>query len=239
LPRALAAAARVIAPSRYTRARLLDTCDIDPAIVDVVPNGVGPMFRPGEASAAVLERLGVQRPYVLNVGTLQPRKNLVAALGAFGGVVAEGAPHTLVVAGARGWRDEAVLAALRQPAARARVHVLGRVSDEDLVELYQGADCLLFPSLYEGFGLPVLEAMACGTPVICADRTSLPEVAGEAGVLVDPDDPAAFAAELRELLGSPARRQELAAAGIRRARQFTWQRAAELTVAAYRRALGR
>jgi len=238
LPRALAAAARVIAPSRYTRARLLDTCDIDPAIVDVVPNGVGPMFRPGEASAAVLERLGVQRPYVLNVGTLQPRKNLVAALGAFGRVVTDGASHTLVVAGARGWRDEAVVAALREPATRARVHVLGRVSDEDLVELYRGADCLLFPSLYEGFGLPVLEAMACGTPVICADRTSLPEVAGEAGVLVDPEDPAAFATELRELLASPARRQELAAAGIRRARQFTWHRAAELTVAAYRRALG-
>jgi len=238
LPRALAAAARVIVPSGYTRARLLDTCDVDPAIVDIAPNGVGPMFRPAEASATVLDRLGVERPYVLSVGTLQPRKNLVTALDAFARVVTDGAPHTLVVAGARGWRDEAVLAALRRPAARARVHVLGRVTDEELVELYRGADCLLFPSLYEGFGLPVLEAMACGTPVICANRTSLPEVAGDAAVLVDPDDATAFAAALAEVLSSPARHAALAEAGLARAREFSWRRCADLTVAAYRRALG-
>ena len=112
------------------------------------------------------------------------------------------------------------------------------MTDEQLVELYRGADCLLFPSLYEGFGFPVLEAMACGTPVVCANRTSLPEVAGDAAVLVDPDDTAAFAAALAEVLSSPARRAELATAGLARAREFSWRRCADLTVAVYRRAVG-
>jgi len=234
LPRALAAASNVIVPSHYTRERLVAKCRIDPWLVDVVPYGVGPAFAAGRVDPAALEGLGVTSPYVLTVGTLQPRKNIPAALAAFERATAEGFPHTLVVAGARGWRDEAVAGMLREP----RIRLLGAVTDEQLVELYRGADCLLFPSLYEGFGFPVLEAMACGTPVVCANRTSLPEVAGDAAVLVDPDDTAAFATELRELLASPARRHELAEAGIRRASQFTWHRAAELTVAAYRRALG-
>jgi alpha-1,3-rhamnosyl/mannosyltransferase len=139
------------------------------------------------------------------------------------------------VAGARGWRDDAVAEMLRKP----RIRVLGSVPDEQLVELYRGAECLLFPSLYEGFGFPVLEAMACGTPVVCANRTSLPEIAGEAAVLVDPDDTHAFAAALAELLSSDARREELAAAGLDRVREFTWRRCADLTVGVYRRARDR
>lgn len=234
LPRAAAAAARVIVPSHYTRERLLATCRVGPGRVDVAPWGVAPAFAPGAADAAALERLGVERPYVLAVGTLQPRKNLPAAIAACERATAEGFPHTLVVAGARGWRDEAVAEMLGQP----HIRVLGGVTDGELVELYRGADCLLFPSLYEGFGLPVLEAMACGTPVVCANRTSLPEVAGDAAVLVDPEDTAAFAAALAEVLSSPARRRELAAAGLARAREFSWDRCADLTVAAYRRALG-
>jgi glycosyltransferase involved in cell wall biosynthesis len=233
LPRALAAAARVIVPSQYTLERVLATCRVDAAKVDVVPYGVGSIFAPGPPDWAALERLGVESPYVLAVGTLQPRKNIPAAVAAFERVTAEGSPHGLVVAGPRGWRDDALAGMLRKP----RIHLLGAVTDEQLVELYRGADCLVFPSLYEGFGFPVLEAMACGTPVVCADRTSLPEVAGEAAVLVDPDDTAAFAAALAEVLSSPARRAELADAGIARAREFSWRRCADLTVAAYRRAL--
>ena len=238
LPRALAAAARVIVPSRYTRERVVATCSVDPTKVDVVPHGVASVFTPGEPNAAALDRIGADRPYVLTVGTLQPRKNLAAALAAFERVVSQGFPHMLVVAGARGWRDDAVVDMLREPSVRARVRVLGGVTDEELVELYRGADCLLFPSLYEGFGFPALEAMACGTPTICASRTSLPEVAGDAAVLIDPDDADAFAAALAEVLSSTARREELAAAGLARAREFSWERCADLTVAAYRRALG-
>jgi glycosyltransferase involved in cell wall biosynthesis len=236
LPRALAIAARVIVPSEYTRERLRVTLDVDPARVDVVPYGVGPAFTPGTADSAALERLGVEGRYVLTVGTLQPRKNLQAALAAFERTTAEGLPHTLVVAGARGWRDEALVELLGKPSLSGRVRVLGEVADEQLVELYRGAECLVFPSLYEGFGFPALEAMACGTPVVCANRTSLPEVAGDAAVLVDPDETAAFAAALAEVLSSSARRAELAAAGIARADEFSWSRCADLTVAAYRRA---
>jgi alpha-1,3-rhamnosyl/mannosyltransferase len=238
LPRALKAAARVIVPSGHTRERVLATCRVDPAEVDVVPYGVAPMFTSGAADAEALARLGVEGRYVLAVGTLQPRKNLPAALAAFERATADDSRHSLVVAGPRGWRDDSVVAMLEQPRVRERIRVLGGVTDEQLVELYRGADCLLFPSLYEGFGFPVLEAMACGTPVVCADRTSLPEVAGDAAVLVDPDDTDAFAAAVREVLASPARREDLAAAGLARAREFSWSRCADLTVAAYRRALG-
>ena len=236
LPRALQRAARVLAPSRYTRDRLVETCNVDPAVVEIVPYGVSERFGPGPASAAALNSLGVRAPYVLAVGTLQPRKNLVAAVRAFERLATEGAPHALVIAGARGWRDEAFLDALQQPAVRERVLVLGKVPDEDLVALYQGAECLVFPSLYEGFGFPALEAMACGTPVVCANRTSLPEVVGDAAVTVDPEDPDALRAALDELLASATRRQELAAAGLARAAEFTWERSAELTVGAYGRA---
>jgi alpha-1,3-rhamnosyl/mannosyltransferase len=234
LPRALGAAANVIVPSDYTRERLLAQCDVDPWRVEVVPYGVGPAFAPGAADSAALERLGVKGPYVLTVGTLQPRKNLPAAVAAFERATAEGFPHTLVVAGARGWRDTAVAGMLQHP----RIRVVGKVADEQLVELYRGADCLVFPSLYEGFGFPVLEAMACGTPVVCANRTSLPEIAGDAAVLVDPDDSAAFAAALAEVLSSSERREELAAAGLARAREVSWRRCADLTIAVYQRAVG-
>jgi glycosyltransferase involved in cell wall biosynthesis len=237
LPRAVRAAARVLTPSRYTRERLLETCDADPARVEVAPYGVDAAFGPGPASGELLERLGVTGPYVLTVGTLQPRKNLQMALRAFERAVAAGTPHALLVVGARGWRDEPVLEALQASPAGPRVHLLGRVSDEELVELYRGADCLLFPSLYEGFGFPVLEAMACGTPVLCARSTSLPELAGDAAELADPDDLDAFGAALADLLASSSRRSELRAAGLARAREFTWGHCAELTVAAYRRAL--
>lgn len=238
LPRAVRAAARVLAPSAYTRDRLVELCGVDPARVEVVPYGVEPAFGPGEADAGVLERLGVDGAYVLTVGTLQPRKDLETALRAFERVANAGAPHSLVVAGARGWRDEGVLAALRTSPSGSRVRVLGRVSDEQLVELYRGADCLLFPSLYEGFGFPVVEAMACGTPVVCARATSLPELAGDAAVLAEPGDVDAFESALAEVLGSESRRRELAEAGTARAKRFGWERCAELTVAAYRRALG-
>lgn len=237
LPRALRAAARVLTPSRYTRERLLEICDADPARVEVAPYGVGAAFGPGPAAGELLERLGVNAPYVLTVGTLQPRKNLQTALRAFERVAGAGAPHDLVVVGARGWRDQPVLEALQGSPTGRRVRLLGRVSDADLVELYRGADCLLFPSFYEGFGFPILEAMACGTPVLCARSTSLPELAGDAAALADPGDVDAFESALADLLASSSRRRALGAAGLARAKEFSWGRCAELTVAAYRRAL--
>jgi alpha-1,3-rhamnosyl/mannosyltransferase len=237
LPRSLRAADRVLCPSHYTRTRVVELLHLEPARVDVTPYGVGPPFGPGSPSSATLERLHVAPPYVLAVGTLQPRKNLRAALQTFERLASAGAPHTLVVVGAPGWHDDSIRKALTHAAADERVRFLGRVPDADLVELYRGADCLFFPSLYEGFGFPVLEAMACGTPVLCANNTSLPELATDAAILEDPRDLNALESALAELLSSPDRRRELSAAGLARARELSWSRFADLTVAAYGRTL--
>jgi len=180
-----------------------------------------------------LARLGIERPYVLFVGTLQPRKNLARVLEAFGSVVARGLPHRLVLVGQRGWLADPIFAAVQasEPAARERIHLTGYLADDDLPLVYTGADALIFPSLYEGFGLPALEAMACGTPVLTSDTSSLPEVVGEAALTVDPLDTAAIAAGLERLATDEPLRRELRGRGLARAARFTWRRAAERTLA--------
>ena len=142
-----------------------------------------------------------------------------------------------MVAGGGGWGDDELLARVRASPAADRVRLTGRVSDEELCELYRGAECFLYPSRYEGFGLPPLEAMTCGAPVVSSDRTSMPEVLGDAAVAVDPDDPDALADAVGALLHSEPRRAELRERGARRAAEFTWERCARLTVEAYRAAL--
>jgi alpha-1,3-rhamnosyl/mannosyltransferase len=223
---ALRRAAAVLVPSAHTRARLLARVrGLPEERIAVTPYGVDPRFTPGP---------GPDRgPYLLAVGTLQPRKNLEAALAAFERLVAAGAEHRLVVAGARGWRDAELLARLERSPATGRIDLLGRVDDDELLGLYRGAGCLLYPSLAEGFGFPPLEAMACGTPVVAARAGSVPEVVGSAAPLVDPADHAGLAAAAAELLADPAPWRER---GLARAGELTWARCAELTVDVYRRA---
>lgn len=232
-------AARVIAPSRYSAGRAAAVLGIDPDRIDVIGYAPDPVFTPGPVDAGTLERLGVDGPYVLAVGTLQPRKNLEGSLDAFERLAGAGAQHRLVVVGARGWRDDALSERLEGSPAGGRVVAPGRVSDAELVDLYRGADCLLYCSRGEGFGFPSLEAMACGTPVVCSSTTSLGEVAGDAAQLADPDDAQDIAAALEAVLGSAARREELRRRGLARAAQFTWARCAQETAATYRRALRR
>jgi glycosyltransferase involved in cell wall biosynthesis len=199
-------AAAVVAVSEFTRGEAVELLGLDPGRVRVVPNGVEPFFTPdGEAAPG---------DYVLAVGTLEPRKNLERAV--------EGARRAgaeLRVVGARGW---------------GRVEVpgwAGRVTDEELARLYRGAACAVYVSLYEGFGLPVLEAMACGTPVVTSRGGATEELAGAAAVLVDPTDPDAIAAGIDE---ARRRRDELVPAGLERARAFTWERAADALEALWR-----
>lgn len=237
LPRVLARAALVLTGSEFSRARLAAALGLDPARVRVTPYGLDPVFSPGPRPEALLARLGVSGRYVLTVGTLQPRKNVEALLRASSGLREGGLDHELVVVGARGWLDDDVLERLRAQALRGALHLTGRVSDAELVDLYRGADVFVFPSRYEGFGFPALEAMACGTAVVAADRGSLPELVGSSGVIVDPDDPSSMERALAELLSSPPRRRELVEGGLRRAAEFTWERCAELTHDAYRTAL--
>jgi glycosyltransferase involved in cell wall biosynthesis len=237
LPRALRRAALVLTGSEFSRGRLAAALGLDPARILVTPYGLESRFTPGPRPEALLARLGVRGPYVLTVGTLQPRKNVEALLRASNAVRAGGGDHELVVVGARGWLDDDLLRQLGAEALAGAVHVTGRVSDGELVDLYRGAEVFVFPSRYEGFGFPVLEAMACGTAVVAADRTSLPEVAGDAAVLVDPDDQRALELAVGELLSAADRRADLVERGLRRAAEFTWERCAELTVEAYRSVL--
>jgi glycosyltransferase involved in cell wall biosynthesis len=205
LPRIVEAAARVIAVSSFTAAEGAELLGLDPDKVRVVPHGVEEPFRPGGSAAT--------GSYALAVGTVEPRKNLQRAIEA-----ATGAGIELRVVGPEGWGD-------------VGVQSLGYVPDDVLAALYRGAECLVYPSLYEGFGLPVLEAMACGTPVVTSRGTATEEVAGGAAVLVDPLDISAIAEGIRAAI---ARRDELVPAGIARAREFTWERAADEIVSVWK-----
>jgi glycosyltransferase involved in cell wall biosynthesis len=226
-------AARVIADSRATAADLTELYGVEPGRITVVPLGVEP---PGAAdrpaAARLLADLGVRGPFLLAVGTLEPRKNLPRLLAAFGEVTDELPDHYLVVVGPVGWGP-----ALRPTWDSVRVKLAGPVDDAVLQALYRAADGLAYPSLYEGFGLPVLEAMANGVPVLTSDRSSLPEVAGDAAVLVDPLDRGAIAKGLVRLVTDSALRRRLADAGPRRAARYTWQATAAATWAAYREVL--
>ena len=236
LERALPHAAAVLTPSAFTRTALLAREGLDPERVHVAPLGVEPRFTPAPEGKPGAGREG-PTPYLLAVGTLQPRKNLEAALAAFERGVDAGLGHELVMVGARGWRDDAVVARVRRSRHARRIRLAGFVDDDELVELYRGADALLFPSRHEGFGLPALEAMACGTPVVAAAAGALPEVLGEAGMLVDPDDHNAWGEALLDLLSDGDRRASLRAAGLRRSATFSWAACAQRTVSAYRAAV--
>jgi glycosyltransferase involved in cell wall biosynthesis len=231
-----------IAVSRATRDDLVRCYGIPPERIAVVHHGIGSEFRPVDVPgtlAAVGARYGVEAPYFLFVGTLQPRKNYVRLLAAFDRFAASApGPHLLVLAGARGWQSERLERALADLRARGSVRLLDYVADADLPALMSGALALTLPSLYEGFGLPALEAMACGTPVLASATSSLPEVVGEAGLLVDPLDVDAIAHGLGRLARDASLRAELSARGRARAADFTWERAARETLAVLRNAVG-
>jgi glycosyltransferase involved in cell wall biosynthesis len=231
--RALASADRVLTNSEHTRAEVIELLDLAPERVVATPFGVDQRFRPAPVDRDWLsERFDIRGPYVLAVGTLEPRKNLEGVLRAYDLLERDFPDHACVVVGGKGWRDRTLGTALSRP--RERLVATGFVEDEDLVRLYSGADCFVFPSFAEGFGLPVLEAMACGAPVVTSDRSSLPEVAGDAAILVDPDEPEAIAAGIRRVLASPERAARLRARGLERAAGFSWRACAERTAAVYR-----
>jgi glycosyltransferase involved in cell wall biosynthesis len=223
-------AARVLVPSEATARDLAELYGVDRGRVTITPLGAEVPPDPDRAGAQrLLHDLGVRGPFLLAVGTLEPRKNLPRLLDAFGEAAAGLPDHWLVVVGPVGWGPR-----LRPTWDSVRVKLAGPVGDRLLHALYQAADGLAYPSLYEGFGLPVLEAMANGTPVLTSDRSSLPEVAGDAALLVDPLDRAAIAAGLVRLAGDDALRRRLVEAGRRRAAGFTWRATAAATWATYR-----
>jgi glycosyltransferase involved in cell wall biosynthesis len=239
MPGSLARAAAVIVPSESTRRDLLREYPVPPEKVAVIAEAVGPEFHRIEAGA-VRERVRVRWSlpprYLLAVGTVEPRKNLLALLDLAERLRDRGEELPILVAGGKGWKSAGLHEEHRRRGLEGAVRFLGRVPDEDLPALYSMAEVFLFPSLYEGFGLPLLEAMACGLPVVAARTSSVPEVVGDAAILVDdPHDAAAFETEVLSVLSDPDRREGLQERGRRRAAEFTWERAARETAAVFRR----
>jgi len=232
--RALRAASAIIAVSRSTASDIAHLGGLDEGSIHVVP--LGGSFPVGsEDPSSLLDGLGVPRPYILFVGTLEPRKNPLRLIRAYRRIASR-VPHALVLAGPMGWRSDPVRRELAGSGPGSIV-VTGRVSEPELDALHRGADAFVYPSLYEGFGLPVLDAMARGVPVVTSDTSSLPELAGDAAVLVDPGSTAAIAEGLERVLSDEGDRSRLAAAGLARARTFTWDRTARETLEVYERAL--
>jgi glycosyltransferase involved in cell wall biosynthesis len=221
---------QVITISEHSRKDILARFPLRPDQVSVTPMGFdAARFRPGTVPSE-------GKPYVLCVAGSDPTKNVGCLVDAYGRMPAAMRREVdLVLAGDVCKRAD-IRESVRKLGLESHCKLLGILPDQDLIRLYQQAMLFVFPSLYEGFGLPVLEAMACGIPVICSNTSSLPEVVGETAVMIDPRNADQLAAALGELLRSPARRQELATKALARAKEFTWERTAVETVAAYRRA---
>lgn len=235
LPAAARRARALLCISRATRDALVRRFPAAAPRAVVTPLAADAAFATAAPDPAVAARHGLERPYVLSTATLEPRKNLPRLVEAFAGLdPALRDRFELVLVGGRGWRTQALDAALARHAALVRA--LGFVDDAELPSVYAGADLVAYPSLEEGFGLPVLEAMAAGAPVLTSDRSSLPEVGGDAAFYVDPTSVASIRAGLAALLADPGRRAALAAAGRERARRFSWEATARATLAALRRA---
>jgi len=236
--RAVESADQVIAVSEATRRDLLELLKADPAKVAVVYEAASDDCVPlsAEEVAAHRERLGLPERFILFVGTIEPRKNLPVLLKAFARIW-EGLRVPLVVVGREGWLHEAVFQTRDLLGLGDEVMFVGPVDGEQLVYYYNCAACLVLPSLYEGFGLPVLEAMACGTPVVTSNVSSLPEIVGDAGLTVDPADEEGLADAIIRVLSEDGLHAHLRQLGLRRARRFSWDRAARETFAVYRKAL--
>ncbi len=235
--RAVQSAEAIIAVSESTKCDLIAHTAAPAAKITVVYEAAGPAFRPvtdAAALAVVRQKYGLPEEFVLFVGTIEPRKNLATLLKAWSKIRISNFEfrNSLVIAGKPGWLYEETIAQARE--LGTAVQFIGGVLPEDLPALYSAARLFVLPSLYEGFGLPVLEAMACGTPVVCSHASSLPEVAGDAALLVEPHDVDGLAAALQRALSDEALRRQMIARGLAQAARFSWAKAAQETLAVYR-----
>ncbi|HTK04297.1 MAG TPA: glycosyltransferase family 1 protein [Candidatus Eisenbacteria bacterium] len=218
-------ATTVIAVSEHTKRDIIETFGIPAERIEVASPGVSPAFAPKpEEAAATLRRLGLQRPYFLFLGSLEPRKNITGLIDAFDKVSAD---QDLVIAGGKGWLYRDIFRRAAASPKRGRIRFLEYVDDADKPGLYAGATALVYPSFYEGFGMPPLEAMACGTPVIASHVSSLGEVVGDAGLLVDPHAADDIAAAMTAVVEDGRLAAELRRRGPERAKRYTWEKSAE------------
>lgn len=237
VPRSVRRADHIIAVSESTRTDIINYLGADPDRVTTILEGVEPQFQPVAdqvRARMTIGRLGVDGPYILSVGTLEPRKNYTRLFEAYAILRQRGLSHRLVVAGKRGWLYEPALRRLRELGLTRWVSFV-QPGDEALIALYGMADAFVYPSLYEGFGIPPLEALACGAPVACSNTSSLPEVVNGAALTFDPLDVEAMANSIERLLSDAGLRSQLQSEGLERARALTWDRTAEETVSVYRK----
>jgi glycosyltransferase involved in cell wall biosynthesis len=232
-------ATAIIAVSHHSKSQAVELLGLPEERVEVIHSAADPVFQPVEDRERLVElqrRMDVDRPYVLAVGSLEPRKNLVGLVDALLSLP-EGlrGELQLVIAGPDGWLNQHIHDRLRTAAREITIRRVGRVSVNDLVALYSFAEVLVYPSFSEGFGLPVLEAMACGAPVVTSSVSSLPEVAGEAALLVDPHDVSSIADAVERVLTDASLREDMRRRGFERVGQFSWRRCASQTLDLYRR----
>jgi glycosyltransferase involved in cell wall biosynthesis len=232
------AAARVLTPSEFSRRAILRHYNLDENKVVVVPNAVSSSFRHVDrhaAAAAVERKFQISGPFVLAVGDLQPRKNHLGLVKAFAELIREYPllPHRLVFVGKETWYSKEIHRAIRSSGIAERVSCTGFVEDADLLHFYGACDLFVFPSFYEGFGLPILEAMACGRAVACSNTTAIPEVADAAAILFDPASPAEMTRAMADVLLDTELRTRLERLGTHRATLFSWERAAQRTLDVY------
>lgn len=231
-------ARRVLTVSEHARQDLIEMGGLDPNGIDVTPNGVRAVFRPADYTAQgdTLDALGIPDRYFVYAGTIEPRKNLDRLVRAWDRT-ADQHPFDLVIIGREGWKTDGFRSALVASKHRSRIHLLGHLPEDQLIAVVSAARAFLWPSLFEGFGLPPLEAMACGTPVLTSNTSSLPEVCGNAALLVDPLDEAAIAEGILRYATDNHFREDYRLRGRARAKLFTWDRTAALTTQSYQRAL--
>lgn len=232
-------AARIITVSEFSRDAILHAYDVPASKVTVIPNAANPEFRVvGRERAQELTRksLGFDAPFILSVGDLQPRKNQIGLIAAFAKLLTDQPllKHHLVLTGQETWFALKVRDAARDSGFASRIHFTGFVSDADLLQLYNACDCFVFPSFYEGFGLPILEAMACGRAVACSNTSAMPEVADGAGLLFDPHRVEEIARAMKDVLIDAELRCRMERLGLQRAAAFTWKKSARATLEVYR-----
>lgn len=236
MPRFLRDADAIVCVSHWTKEDARRLYGIDEDKMVVIPEAADPRFQPVEDAdrlAVVRARYGLPERFILCVSTIEPRKNLTTLWEAYRALLQAGRSERLVIVGRKGWLYQPIFDRLRELGLEDEVIFAGQVADDDLPVFYSLATCFCFPSLYEGFGLPPLEAMASGCPVICSNVSSLPEVCGEAALLVPPTDVGELTAALRRLLDDAEPRADLRARGLRQAARFSWQQTAQRTAAVY------
>ena len=223
----------VICTSLHTKQDLIAIAKIPANKISVIPLAANDNFKPARIKSLLPKKFKIEYPYFLHVGTLNPRKNLIFLVEVFAEVVKKHPDHQLVLTGKKGWYFEALFEKIKELGIVQKVIFTDYISEDEKLSLYQNAFGFLFPSIYEGFGLPPLEAMKCGVPVVASDVSSIPEVVSDAGILVSPLDKAGWVSAVEQLIEKPQYRQNLIMKGFQQADKFSWRHTAEQTLAIY------